>query len=382
MKILHVLSTLDASSGGPVRSVRGLSQSLTERGHISTVLAASPPPNATPLHMDAASISALNPSPLSALWKGHSFDGERKIAHLAAENDLIHIHSLWHYPGYAAAQQARKYETPTLISPRGTLQGWSLRQKRLKKAIYTHFIQRRLMSAASACHALTDTERSELEAFGVHSRIRVCPNGVTCPPLSPNDGRLFRSEFSQLGDSPFILFLGRLHPKKGVDLLLRAFLAVVRDLPEGTALVLAGPDDSGLVQQLQRQAQQSGFADRVFFTGLLDDTLKFSAMRAARFLVHPSHSEGLSLVSLEALAAGLPMVVSKRCNLDDVHGRIGLVVEPSQDELRSALLKLGRDTSDSRLQQMAVKARAEAESTYAWDKIACSMENIYGELVR
>lgn len=382
MNILHVLGSIDTASGGPVRSVSGLSQALAHNGHSSTILGAVSVVSGGSATIDSAQVTRLSASPLSRFWAGHSLLAKGPITDLVASADVVHIHGLWHYPGYVAARQAKHLGRPTLISPRGSLQSWGLAQGYLKKSVYARVLQRPFMENASACHALTDVERSEIEAFGIpNARIRVCPNGVGCPPLDGADGRPFRGAFPQVDGKRFILFVGRIHPKKGVDLLLQAFLTSAHHLPEDIVLVLAGPDEAGLVKDLRRQAEQRGLQHRVLFTGLLDDALTFSAMRAASFLVHPSYSEGLSRVSLEALAAGLPMVATKACNLEGIDGEIGVLVDPSQQDIARALVELGRDASQEELDQMSAKARTKAESTFSWNRIAHTMESIYSAAV-
>ncbi|HEY9814196.1 MAG TPA: glycosyltransferase, partial [Candidatus Obscuribacterales bacterium] len=176
-----------------------------------------------------------------------------------------------------------------------------------------------------------------------------------------------------------ILYLGRIDPKKGLDQLITAFAALYRDRPQ-THLILAGPDALGYRDALQRQARTLGCGTAITFTGMLAGDRKWSALRAADLFVYPSYSEGFSLAILEAMAAGLPCVITTGCNFPEAAiAQAVVTVEPEQPALTSALHHLLNDRAAA--QALGDRAREFVQTHYTWQHRAQQLAQVYQSLL-
>ena len=206
--------------------------------------------------------------------------------------------------------------------------------------------------------------------FGGKANFSIVPNGVDVDDYAHLDGRAaFRQRYN-LGDAPVCLFMGRLHTRKGVGLLVEAFQAA--DVP-GARLVIVGPDE-GMLATLQSQVD-----DRVVLTGYLEGADRLSALAGADMLALPAVGEGLPMVVLEAMAAGLPVIVSPECHLPEVsQSGAGIEVAPQLEPLRDALRQLL--TNGNQRAQMAAAARRLVRQHFTWDSAAEQLEQVYVHL--
>ncbi len=263
----------------------------------------------------------------------------RQFAERVRGADGVHIHGLWEVSTAAAGRTARGLGKPYIVSAHGMLEPWALANKRLKKAIYGRLMERSIVGRASCLHALTAAEAEQYRAFGAKCPIVVIPNAVEIPEyLSPD---FFFETYPALRDKRMVLFLGRLHPKKGLTLLVDAWGRLFQANPEAH-LVLAGPDSEETAAKLAAVIASRGMERSVTFTGMLDQPMKWSALAAAECFVLPSFSEGLSMGVLEALGAGVPAIITHHCNMPEVtaHGagwEIGANVEELAETLRNLL---------------------------------------------
>jgi glycosyltransferase involved in cell wall biosynthesis len=195
-------------------------------------------------------------------------------------------------------------------------------------------------------HALTEAEAGQYRAFGARGPIAVVPNAVKLPEHA--DAQLFLSTFPQLAGKRLVLFLSRLHPKKGLDLLMQAWATLAPKFPEAQ-LVIAGPDSEGMQAKLAVEAAARGVSDRVTFTGMLTGDIKWSALKAAEVYVLPSYSEGLSMALLEAMGMGLPVIATRACNMPEIsRAGAGWEIEATAEALTSALGEvLGRQPAQN-----------------------------------
>ncbi len=257
--------------------------------------------------------------------------------------DLVHIHGLWRYPEWVATRLARRLSIPYIVSPQGMCDPFEMARKAWKKKIYFNLVERYILRGAAAIHATTNAEKHYCEQLQTCGHVRVIPNGVDIyPPLSnqlmehylPHELALVPSQ------NPVLLFMGRLHPKKGVDLLIPAFAQVLQNHPEAW-LVMAGPDPVSYQQSLIELAQSFQVQNRVFFPGMVTGLHKRALLQRADLFVLPSYSEGFSLAVLEALAAAKPVVISQNCYFNEVlDAGCGRVVDNSVPQLAQALSDL------------------------------------------
>lgn len=301
----------------------------------------------------------------------------RRFDELVARSAGLHIHGLWETSTNAAARAARAHGKPYLLSAHGMLERWALRNKGRKKQIYAALFERANLRGASCLHALTEAEAQDYRDFGLRNPIAIIPNGVDIPAsLSPEP---FLTRFPELRQKKLVLFLGRIHYKKGLDILSQAWSQVASQWRD-VQLVLAGPDFENTQTEIQKLLRSLGIQSRATFTGMLAKELKWSALAAAHCFVLPSYSEGLSLSVLEAMGAGVPVIVSKQCNLPEVATySCGWVIQPRVGDLTVALDEALR-TSDSKLSEIGANGRRVVGECYTWHVVGKQMSSVYGWL--
>lgn len=299
----------------------------------------------------------------------------------AFEHDIEHIHEIWHYPCYAAYRAAKKAKKPYIVTVHGALEPWCLNYKALKKKIYAALIQRRILNGAAAIHAITQDEVKHIQAFGVHSPIVMIPNGIDpeefykLPPREELERR-----YPELEGKIVVLFLGRIHPVKGLDILARAFGRIARDRGD-VRLVIVGPDDDGYQIQVEQMLKTYGVRDKTIFTGLLSGQEKLAALSRSDIFVLPSYSEGFSMAILEALACGVPVLIMRQCHFPEVaEAKAGIVIDPDPDQLAEALTKL-LDNPELR-KEMGANGRRLVTERFTWDKIVEQMIELYRNVLR
>ena len=230
-----------------------------------------------------------------------------------ARIDLQHVHGLWMYPSVASLGWARATQHPYIITPHGMLDSWALGHSRWKKRLALWAYEERHLRGAACLHALCEAEADSFRSFGLRNPICVIPNSVDPPAiLDPAD--------VAAGGARTILYLGRLHPKKGLANLLMAWRRFERrkGLPNGNwQLVIAGWDQGGHEHDLRRLAAHLRVTDSVHFAGPLFDGAKDASFRNAAAFVLPSVSEGLPMTVLEAWSYGLPVLMTPQCNIPE-----------------------------------------------------------------
>ena len=229
--------------------------------------------------------------------------------------DGLHVHGLWEQSTAVACRLARRKGKPYVLSAHGMLEPWALAAKAMKKRIYAALVERENVGGAACLHALTQAEARQYREFGAKGPIAVVPNAVRVPDALAAE--LFLEKYPELRDKRLMLFLSRLHPKKGLTMLLEAWARTAPRHPDAQ-LVIAGPDADGMQAKLWSEAARLGIDASVTFTGMLAGAMKWSALAAAEGYVLPSYSEGLSMALLEAMGAGLPVIATRACNMPEI----------------------------------------------------------------
>lgn len=290
----------------------------------------------------------------------------------------VHIHGIWETHCMVTSGIARSCKKPYIISAHGMLDDWALTHKRLKKALYAALLETNNLQRASCLRALTRDEVTDYRRIGLSTPVAVVPSGVEAPEGVTGD--VFRQAFPQLTGKRIVLFMGRLHPKKGLPLLLQAWHRVAESRGEESHLVIAGPDSENLLGTLRQMADDLKLRDAVTFTGMLKDELKWSALAAAELFVLPSFSEGFSVAVLEALAMGIPAVVSSPCHFPEIReANCGWVIEPETGALALAMREY-LEMQASELACMGERARGLIERRFTWPVIGKQMEEVYSWL--
>ncbi|MBK8023811.1 MAG: glycosyltransferase [Chloroflexi bacterium] len=384
MRILHVAPYYAPAYafGGVTRAVEGLALALVEAGHEVTVLTTDAgsqrarleaPPEESRGGVRVVRIPNLSVGMRGRFNLGTPLGMGRRAQHLLAEIDIVHCHEFRTLENLLVTPATRRAGLPIILSAHGTL---SLETGRGGlKTLWDALLSPAMAKRFSAVVGLTQTETDEARTAwsrivpSHHPAFLTIPNGVNLATFADlPDGSAFRARYG-LGDAPICLFLGRLHPRKGVETLTRAFLAA--NIPDAR-LVLAGPDDGALSALLPLVAGDR----RVILTGYLADRERLEALAAASLFVLPAVGEGLPMAALEAMASGLPVILSPGCNMPETaENDAGLVVEPEVEPLAAALWLLLTDRGRS--DTMGANARALVRERFTGDGVARQVETLY-----
>ena len=381
MNILHVLPSLSREWGGPVAVVDGLTRALDQNGVHNTVIAATGRRvGNNPIPLGHAESILFRTSPVAHFWTAHALELAPAISRAVDESDVVHIHELWHYPHYAAYRAAVKAGKPYVVRICGELEPWALSQSCWKKRLYMALLQRKILQNASAIHAITDEERDQIRSLGFVAPISVIPHGVDLEQfMSLPDGEEFRCRFPVAQGKLLVLFLGRLHPKKGLRSLAQSFGSIARQRDD-VCLVLAGPNERGYQHELESTLSAEGVLERVVFPGMLTGAEKLAAFAAADIYVLPSNSDVRGVATLEALASGLPVVITPHCQFPEVaEACAGLIVDSEAEPLTKALCRL-LDNPQER-ESMGKQGRELIRQRFTWSTVARQVIEMY-ELVQ
>ena len=381
LNVLHVTPSMSPTWGGPTVVVSELTSELsrqsvsceivTTRGYRVGTNPISPP--GVPVYSFDTEFPARH-------WTGYSAELSRFLNEKAGSFDLIHIHEIWHYPVYAAFRSARKHKLPCVLTIHSELSEWGLRQKALKKRIYRLVLLDRILRNVNVLHAITRAEKEQIVKLGYETPVILAPNGIEPAPFEAlPDPEEFIQRFPVLKGKRIILFLGRLHAKKGLDILARSFSTIARRFKDAVLLVV-GPNKFGTREKMEAILSSENLLDKTVFTGLLTGEDKLAAMSCADLFVLPSHSDVLGIAVLEAMAARLPVVITEGCEFPEVseHGA-GLVVEADEAPITDAITKL---LSDADLcKRMGQQGHKLVTERYTWQTTAATMANLYKTLV-
>ena len=280
--------------------------------------------------------------------------------------DVIHIHGVWMYPQYAAAKYAFRNNIPFIISCHGMYEPWLWENKRFKKKIYFRYVVKNIFSKAKYFHAITQQERRELQKLFPKTNVRELPNLIESKPLNEDT-----PEFNK----KYILYLGRINDKKGIDILIKAFANI-----ENTKLKLkiAG-GFSNYQKDLERQVKQLQLEDKVEFLGLVTGNEKEALFKNAFIFVAPSHSEVVGMVNLESAIFGTPVITTKQTGLKkEWSDNGGFLVNPNVNEVQQAI-ETCLSWSNHERNINGKKLRDFVKKEYSWESRFKDWVNIYKE---
>lgn len=375
MRILHVVpSYLPAVRyGGPIYSVHALAKATARRGHETHVFTTnvdgagvSPVPTGRPVDLDGVRVTYFPCGVGRRLYRSPAM--ARGLADNIRRFDVVHLHSVFLWPTLAAARAARKAGVPYVLAPRGMLVGDLIRRKsRWFKSAWISLFERDNIAAAAAAHVTSEVEKMEIVALGLCTkRFVVIPNGVDLPGATPEEIGLVPA------GHPFVLSLGRINWKKGLDRLIQAMVHV-----PGADLVIVGNDEEGYRSRLEEIASGLGLAPRVRFVGPVHGEEKWALMRSAAVFALPSYSENFGNAVLEAMACGVPVVVTPEVGLaaEVAASGAGLVVDGAPERLGPAIAELLGNPR--RRSAMGVAGREIAVEKFSWGGVAAQMEAVY-----
>lgn len=369
----HVLSHLDPKYGGLSSVVPSLATSISHHGEFRSKISAFclDGEHFAPESVDPVDISYWPMSRKRWLLEGNLRDS---FSRSISDASCIHTHGLWEQSAVIACDTARRLSRPYLLSAHGMLETWALKNKRLKKLIYSALIEKRNVKRATCLHALTQAEARNYIDYGSRSPIAIIPNAVDIP--EDISASRFLDAFPGVSGKRIVLFVGRLHKKKGIQVLVESWASIVGQHKDAH-LVLAGPDSDGTRADTEERIHQLGIERSVTLTGMLDCGMKWSAMRAAEIFVLTSYSEGLSMSILEAMGSGLPVIISDACNMPEVstHGA-GWLVAPNSSAITRALHEALENTEQ---QNAAIGLNGEAlvRLKFSWCAVSAQFTSVY-----
>ncbi len=381
MKLLIVIPALGATYGGTSTYAIELAQALGMQG-ISVDLVAT---NAdTDKRLDVPLYTWIEQKSYRVQyfpywgWGDYKFSwsmAQWLFAHVA-DYDLVHTNAIFSIPILPAYWACQRHRIPYAITPHGMLEPWALSYKAGKKRLYYNWLEKPAIIKAAALQMLATTEAEQVKTLGLPTPLVVIPNGVPDRDFQTRpDPELFYQRFPHTRNKTLILFLGRIDPKKGLDLLAIAFAQALAKFPQ-THLIVAGPDNIGFLPTATNYFEQAGCLGSVTFTGMLKGDLKFSALAAASLFVAPSYSEGFSMSILEGMASGLPCVITTACNFPEASiDDAAHVVDPDSDRIAAALIQCLQDPKAAKA--MGERARQLVLTQYTWERIAAKLIELY-----
>lgn len=295
----------------------------------------------------------------------------------AANLDLLHVHGLWMYPSVASRQWSQRQQKPTIITPHGMLDPWAVRNAQWKKRIAGWFYENAHLHSAACLHALCAAEAEAIRAYGLRNPICIIPNGIDPPAATLAEPPLWQATLP--GNTKVLFYLGRLHPKKGLPYLLRAWAAThsASEHADPWHLVIAGWDQGGHETELKAQAQQLGLSTRVDFVGPQFDAAKYASYHRADAFILPSFSEGLPMTVLEAWSYGLPVLMTPQCNLPEgFQADAALRIDPEPERIAQGLTTLFAMPDHERT-AMGERGRVLVAQRFTWPHIAQQMVSVY-----
>lgn len=366
MRVLHVIPSVSERSGGPAAAIVPMCRALMQQGIEVLLVSTTGGLSEKQAAVEYKGVPAIFFPPQF----GGSFKYSRPLASWLNANvknfDLAHVHAVFNHSSIAASQACRKAGVPYVIRPLGTLDPWSMSQKSVRKRLFWQVSGRAILRDAAGVHYTSEVEKLSTEGHLGLNHGKVIALGIEEKPDS-DLGRIF--------SEPYVLVLSRLHPKKGLDVLIEAFLSLVQKEELGNwRLVIAGDGPSGYVSKLKAAASVQ--PERIIFTGWLDEERKHAVLGGASLLALPSHQENFGLCVLEALSHSVPVLISPNVNLaaEIVAANAGWVAAVDKEALAEKLVETLTDDEERAKRGRAGK---ELSQKYSWENTARGLIEFY-----
>lgn len=386
MKILIVIPALGPVYGGTTKSVLELAQALGQRGiNVDIIATTANGSNRLDVPTQVWITEKYYRVQYFPYWNCFDYKISLSLSSWLFRHingyDLVHTNAIFSYPVLPAHWACQIYGVPYIMTPHGMLEPWALAYKAGKKSFYFSLLEKPCLQRASAIQMLASTEAQQVASLGLKAPLIIVPNAIHQEDFiklpSPD---VFYQEFPVTRNKKLILFLGRIDPKKGLDLLATAFAKVRTQFPE-SHLVIAGPDNIGFTSTVQNYFTNLRCLDAVTFTGMLSGSLKYAALAAADLYVAPSYSEGFSVSVLEGMAAKLPCIITTGCNFPEAAiAKAAMVVDIDADQIANGLIECLKNHQQA--QAMGERARQLILANYTWDKIAEQMQQVYTNIIK
>lgn len=371
MKFLHIIGTLDPNYGGPVEALKQLTNTILKSGHSVDIISLDEP--------DAPRIDNLSAKAIAIGPSAGKYRYNKKLVNWLVKNasnyNLITVHGIWQFQSFGTWLASKKKCFSYNIFVHGALDPWFKKNyplKHLKKLLYWPWTEYRVLRDAKAVLFTSEEEKIlAAKSFSLYKANPVIINyGIGSPPGEPEkQTQIFFDHYTELLGKRLIVFLSRIHPKKGCDILIEAFSRIAQQDPN-LHLVMAGPDQTKWIPVLKELSTSLKIENRITWTGMVKDDLKWGLYRSAEIFVLPSHSENFGVAVVESMASGTPVIITNKVNIwrEIEKDGAGLVADDTLDDITRILnhwLKL--DSSEKYLMRenaiLCYKKRFQIEKT-------------------
>ncbi|MEM9354945.1 MAG: glycosyltransferase [Pseudomonadota bacterium] len=363
MKVLLTVASFAPSYGGPAVSVSRLAAAIASIGGKVGLWAPDGSALVSPVVRESAAHAPGHAITCLPAKLGHALN-------VFGRPDICHDNGVWLPYCHALANAASRDRIPRVVSTRGMLEPWAFNYKWLKKRLAWRLYQCRDIARAALLHATSQSEADSLERLGFDVPVTIAPNGMDLPPPLPRG--------SKGGRTRTLLFLSRVHPKKGLPLLVDAFAKLK---PSGWRVVIAGPDELGHTAEVKALASSRGVGAAFDFVGPHYGSAKVELFAGADVFIQPTHSENFGMAVAEALSYGLPVLTTRGAPWKELETeRCGWWVDPNADGIFEGLSK-ATSSSKIELQQMGDRGRTLISSRYCWENVSATIMSAYSATV-
>ncbi|MBD2345490.1 glycosyltransferase [Anabaena subtropica] len=389
MKILHIIPSIASVRGGPSQAVIEAVKALTNAG-IKAEIATTNDNGDDLLDVPIGKLIDYKQvpvqffrrfSPQVSSIREFAFSKELTIWlwHNVCKYDLLHIHAIFSYPSTIAMAIARLQKVPYIVRPLGQLCEWSLQQSYYKKQIYLQLIEKANLNSSKSIHFTSEQEQQEASQLKLSSPSFVIPHGIDVPNIMPNARQGLRKYLNLPEDEPIILFLSRLHPKKGLDYLIPA-LGKLSDYR--FTFVLAGSGEANYEREIKSLLAANNIENRTQFTGFVQGEVKDLLLQGADLFALTSYSENFGVAVLEALSVGLPVLITPGVALAKMvtQQNIGYVAEFDIPAIAGCIQEALEHPL--KVKQMGNHARKFISENYTWDCIASNLISVYTSTIK
>lgn len=389
MKVLHIIPSLSPIRGGPSLAAIEMVKSLNLHGIETSIITTNDNGDrqlkistkdwtnykGLPVHF----FSRYSPIIAPIREFSYSSDLASWLWNNIHNYDLLHIHAIFSYPSTVAMTISRWKQVPYIVRPLGQLCHWSLGQQAIKKKIYLQLIEKKNLKHSQGIHFTSQSEESEASSLGINAPSFVIPHGLHVPEKVSDASTRLRSQLKLSTKAPIITFLSRLHPKKGLEYLIAA-LSSLKDNP--FLFLIAGSGDSDYESYLKNLIQEHQLSDYTHFLGFVEGETKNLLLQGSDLFALTSHSENFGVAVLEALAAGLPALVTPGVALSELvlQQQLGYVPPLEETAIANTLLHCLKSPEEAKL--IGERARKFIQENYTWDKVAINLIEVYQAILR
>lgn len=389
MRILHIIPSVASVRGGPSHAILAMVKALQSQG-IKAEIATTNDNGADLLNVPLQDCIEYHEVPIrffSRFSPNINFIREYAFSYQLTKwlwdnidnYDLLHIHALFSYPSTAAMAIARLKKVPYIVQPHGLLCKWSLEQRTYKKKIYLKLIEEANLNSSQALHFTSQSEQQDFLLLGLSVQNFVLPLGLFPAKQIISSRQRLRERFNIPENEPVILFLSRLHPKKGLDYLIPALNKVSH---HRFTFIIAGSGTPEYEAQIKSLLFSSNIYNNTRFVGFVQGEFKDILIQGSDLLVLTSHSENFGIVVLEALAAGLPLLITPGVALAPIvkEHKVGYITELEISAIASTLEEILTNPQVSK--EMGERALQLFSEKYTWERIATALHQIYADIIQ